>query len=204
MPGIAVLDVVMVLALVGGTLNGLRVGALQQVASLVILYVSVVITTRFYRFVLPFANRLMAGAPTAIVEAAVFTAFLVILYLILSILILDLALSRQRERRGTGYNWRHMDYQTGQSLGSVLNHLGGLAIGFVITAVWIGIGLLIYRFVLSGNWVQWEDWRHRLLRDYQASILVPAFQAVLPLVLKTIEPWLPGGLPGMFQPPQGS
>jgi len=193
MPGIAVLDVVMVLALVGGTLNGLRIGALQQVASLVILYVSVVITTRFYRHLLPFANRLLAGAPTAIVEAAVFTAFLVILYLILSILILDLALSRQRERRGTGYNWRHMDFQTGQSLGSVLHPLGG-----------IGIGLLIYRFVLSGNWVQWEDWRHRLLRDYQASILVPAFQIVLPMALKTIEPWLPGGLPGMFQPPQGS
>lgn len=68
MPGIAVLDVFIVIAIAGGSLNGLRIGAGRQLISLLIFYMSMVLTTRFYRLLLPYVNQLLSGAPTAIVE----------------------------------------------------------------------------------------------------------------------------------------
>lgn len=88
---------------------------------------------------------------------------------------------------------------TGQSLVSTLDHLGGIAVGFVTVCLWIGIGLLIYNFMINSPWVEWETHRRRLLRDYQVSALVPVFRVFLPYALRALEPWLPGGLPAMFQ-----
>jgi len=198
MQGITMLDVLIVLLIVAGTLNGLRIGAARQLVSLVIFYISMILTTRFYRLLLPYVNELLVGAPSAIVEAVLFVVVLLLLYLLLSILILGLAVT-QRRRRGRGYDWRRAEHTAGQSLASTLDHLGGIAIGFLTVGLWIGIGLLVYGFLLGSSWVEWEAHRHRLLQDYQAAILVPVFQNFLPYVLKTIEPWLPQGLPMMFQ-----
>lgn len=199
MPSIAVLDVFIVLAIAGGSLNGLRIGAGRQVISLIILYMSTVLTTRFYRLLLPYIKRLLSDAPAAIVESVVFLVILLLVFGLLSLLILGFALGQQKERRGTGYNWKRPMDTTGQSLAGTLNHLGGIAVGFVTVCVWIGIGLLIYNFIINSAWAEWENYRRRLLQDYQVSTLVPVFRVFLPYVLRTIEPWLPGGLPAMFQ-----
>ena len=125
---------------------------------------------------------------------------LLLIFASLSLLILGFALSKQKERRGTGYNWKRPRDTTGQSLVGTLNHLGGIAVGFVTVCVWIGIGLLIYNFVSSSAWVgMGRPTGERLLHDYQVSTLVPVFRVFLPYVLRTIEPWLPGGLPAMFR-----
>ena len=199
MPGIAVLDVFIVIAIAGGSLNGLRIGAGRQLISLLIFYMSMVLTTRFYRLLLPYVNQLLSGAPTAIVESLLFTIILLLVFAILSLLILGFAMGQQKERRGTGYNWKRPMDTTGQSLVSTLDHLGGIAVGFVTVCVWIGIGLLIYNFLVNSAWADWESQRRVLLKDYHTSALVPVFRIFLPYVLRTIEPWLPGGLPVMFQ-----
>ena len=198
MQGIAMLDVLIVLLVVAGTLNGLRIGALRQLVSLVIFYVSMILGTRFYRLLLPYVNEILVGAPSAIVEAVVFVVVLLLLYLLLSILILGMTLT-QRRRRGRGYDWRRAEHTAGQSLASTLDHLGGIAVGFLAVGLWLGIGLLVYGFLLGSSWVEWEAYRHRLLRDYQMSVLLPVFRNFLPYVLKMVEPWLPQGLPVMFQ-----
>jgi hypothetical protein len=199
MSGIAMLDVFIVLAIAGGSLNGLRIGAGRQLISLLILYMSTILTTRFYRLLLPYANRLLSNAPAAIVESVLFMVILLLVFGILSVLILDFAMGQQKERRRTGYNWRRPLDTTGQSLVSTLNHLAGIAVGFVSVCVWISIGLLVYNFLINSPWADWEVHRRRLLGDYQLSSLVPVFRVFLPYVLRTIEPWLPGGLPAMFQ-----
>mgnify|MGYP001037247234 CR=1 FL=1 len=199
MPSIAMLDILIVLLIVAGTLNGLRIGAVRQLASLIILYISMILSTRFYRLLLPYVNRLLEGASSVIVEAVVFAVVLLLLFILLSILILGMVMTQRRRRRGRGYNWRVREDTTAQSLASALNHLGGIAVGFVTIGLWIGIGLLVYRFLLGSSWIEWEAHRQRLARDYEASILVRVFMNFLPYVLRTVEPWLPGGLPVMFQ-----
>lgn len=85
---IAILDIVMLIALVAGSLNGLRVGALRQLASLVTLYLSVILTTRFYTLLLRPVKRLLVGAPSSMVEGVLFFVLLIIMFAILSVLFL--------------------------------------------------------------------------------------------------------------------
>ncbi len=198
MQGITGLDIVIVLLIVGGSLNGLRIGAVRQLASLVVFYLSVILTTRFYRLLLPSARKLLAGAPTAVLEAVIFTVILLVVYALLSLLIINMTTMRNPERGTRRTNWRNPQAKPGESLAGTLNHLSGIPLGFLTVAVWIGIGLLVYRFMLSSSWLDWDDYRQKLAAGYQGSALVPVFRAFLPYVLKTLAPWFPRGLPSIF------
>jgi hypothetical protein len=192
------LDVVIVLLIVAGTLNGLRIGAVRQLGNLLFFYISVILSTRFYHMLLPHAKRLLAGAPMIMVETFLFTIILVIVYALLGIALLGYALSRRPERQRRHRNWRDISFHGGESLAKTLNHLAGLAIGFLTISAWIGVGLLVYRFLLGSSWLDWDHYRRGLLRGYRSSVLVPVFKVFLPYVVDSIEPWFPGGLPSIF------
>ena len=198
MSKIAVLDIMIVLLIVGGSLNGLRVGALRQLGNLLVFYMSLILTTRFYRLLLPTAKRLLAGAPSAIMEGVLFSLLLVLVYALLGILLLGIALKRKPDRGKKRVNWKRLDRLPGQSLASTLNHLAGLVLGFVTISLWIGIGLLVYRFVIGSSWLDWEKYRIALQADYAKSVLLGVFSSFLPVVIGTLEPWFPNGLPTLF------
>ena len=198
MSRIAVLDVMIILLLVGGSLNGLRIGALRQLGSLLIFYMSLILTTRFYRLLLPPVRRLLAGAPSAIMEGVLFGLLLILVFALLGLLLFGVALKRKPERGKKRVDWRHLDKLPGQSLASTLNHLAGLALGFVTISLWIGVGLIIYRFVIGSSWLDWEKYRLALHADYAKSVLLGVFNSFLPVVIGVIEPWFPNGLPTLF------
>ena len=194
------LDVVIVLLIVIGTLNGLRIGALRQLGNLLFFYISVILSTRFYYMLLPNAKRLLAGAPVIMVETFLFSMILVIVYALLGIALFGYALSRRPDRQRKHTNWRDFGFRhDGESVANTLNHLGGLVIGFLTISAWIGVGLIIYRFLLDSSWLDWDHYRRALLRGYHSSVLVPVFNVFLPYVVESIAPWFPDGLPSIFR-----
>lgn len=198
MSKIAVVDIVILLAIVGGSLNGLRVGALRQLGNLLIFYMSLILTTRFYRLLLPTAKRLLVGAPSAIMEGVLFGIILILIFALLGLLLLGVALKRNPERGKKRVNWRRLEKLPGQSLAGTMNHLLGLVLGFVTISLWIGIGLILYRFVIGSSWLDWEKYRVTLQADYAKSVLLDVFNNFLPVVVGTLEPWFPNGLPSLF------
>lgn len=198
MKGLVILDVILVLFIVGGSLNGLRIGALRQLASLVTFYISIILTTRFYRSLLPHVERLLSGAPGAVLDGVLFSIILLLLYAVLSIIFFGVVWTNRPFRARRGFNWRKPPDLTGQSVVSIVNHLGGLVIGFVTICCWIAIGLLVLNFMLGSFWFEWEDYRRRLAIQYDLSSLVPVFRRFLPYVIRTINPWFPEGLPTLF------
>ena len=195
---IALLDVLIVLSIIAGSLNGLRIGAVRQLGSLIVFYMSLILTARFYRLLLPPARRLLAGAPSAMMEGALFTLLLLLIYAILALLIFGLGFQQKPRRGKNRVDWRRMDYLRGQSLASVLNHLGGLVLGFVTISFWIGVGLIVYRFLISSSWLDWDKYRVALEADYQKSVLLSVFRTFLPYFVDTLRPWFPSGLPNLF------
>ena len=199
MQSITGLDIVMVLLIVGGSLNGLRIGAVRQLAALAVFYLSVILTTRFYRLLLPSARNLLVGAPTAVLEAVIFALILLVVYAVLSVLIINMTTMRHADRGSKKTAWRNsMQANPGESAAGTLNHLAGIPLGFFTAALWIGVGLLVYRFMISSSWLDWEDYRQKLAAGYQGSMLVPIFRSFLPYALKALEPWFPSGLPSIF------
>ena len=195
---IAILDIMMLVALVAGSLNGLRVGALRQLASLVTLYLSVILTTRFYQLLLWPVKRLLGGAPSSIVEGVLFVVLLIITFALWAC---SFSWSSSLIGNGEGenkINWRDPNHVPGQALAKTLNHLSGLALGFVTASLWIGVGVMIYRFIISTSWLNWESYRTALSTDYGKSVLLNVFKTFLPYVVGTIEPWFPAGLPTIF------
>jgi predicted membrane protein len=195
---IAILDIVMLVALVAGSLNGLRVGALRQLASLVTLYLSVILTTRFYGLLLGPVKRLLVDAPSSMVEGVLFFVLLIIVFAILSVLFLMIAFPERRRRGQNKVNWRDPNRVPGEGLAKTLNHLGGLALGFITASLWIGVGVMIYRFIIGASWLNWESYRTALSADYGKSVLLTVFKTFVPYVIGIIEPWFPSGLPTLF------
>jgi uncharacterized membrane protein required for colicin V production len=73
-----------------------------------------------------------------------------------------------------------------------LDQVGGLLIGFASTCAWISLAIPL----LSG--IPWLPFRASLYEAMRASALVPLFDNLLPLILATLRPWLPGGIPPIF------
>lgn len=194
---LAVLDIVLVVAMAVGSLDGLRIGALRQFVSLGILYVSVVFTTRFYQYLVARVARFLPGAPMSLLEGVLFGIVLLFTYGILSVLILSAAGGMRRFRHG-GYDWRRPQEPVEQSVLGTVNHVAGIVVGFGMACLWLGLGIYVYRFMLESSWLDWEDYRYLLRNDYLRSTLAPVFLRFLPYALRTIEPWFPEGLPGIF------
>lgn len=198
MQTITVLDVGIVLALAFGTLNGLRKGAAHQLGSLFFMYVSVILSTRFYHMLLPHALRLLAGAPTVVLKTFLYCLLLMIIYALFGIVLYGVVLNRRPDRRIAKISWKNVRRDATESLGGTLNHLGGLMLGFVTATAWISIGLLILGFFLNYSWLDWDHYRRGLSGTYKTSILVPVFKTFLPYLVGVIEPWFPGGIPAIL------
>nr|MBN1658490.1 CvpA family protein [Anaerolineae bacterium] len=173
--GINPFDVIIILALMVGLVLGFVKGLVRMVLSLLVLYVAAVLALTFhntlgnwifYLFGLP--RRLCLGG-----------AFLIIL--VLAYVIINFVLSRTyKETELPGI--RHLD------------QLGGLLVGFFVTSVWIGLGVLVLGFFLGAS-IQAGEAPGNVVAYFQRSNMVGMFYRLVPIVLATLRPWMPKGLP---------
>lgn len=168
-------DVLFTAALLGGAAWGFIRGLVRMAISLVVLYIAAVLAMTFYDNLGKLISY-MSGFPIYISEAIAFL-------LILAVIVIAFNAILRRTYRDTELpGIRQID------------QLGGMIIGFFIACIWIGFAILVLAFVLGTPVTEESSFRTNLIGYFQGSNLIPVFYQLLPVLLATLQPWMPKGL----------
>jgi len=171
-------DAIIVFSLLAGIALGFIRGLVRMVLSLLVLYLAVVVAMTFYGTAGQWLTYFAAGAFTRSTGEAVAFAIIVVL----AAAILNFAL--------------HRTYKDTELPGlRQVDQLGGMVVGFVLASVWVGLALVALAFVLSATDITGGALRQNMIFYFHASALVPIFDRFLPLLIATLQPWMPKGLP---------
>jgi uncharacterized membrane protein required for colicin V production len=169
-------DFVIALALVGGVALGFVRGLVRMALSLAVLYVAAALAMVFHPRVGTWISQ-MSGLPLAVAQGLAFLLILAVVAILLNFLL-------RRAYRDTELpGLRQVD------------QLGGMVVGFLLTVIWIGLGLLVVAFMLSTPVTETDTVRVSMISYFQNSNLIPIFYKFLPIALTTLKPWMPKGLP---------
>jgi len=175
-------DILIAFSLIAGVVWGFTHGLVRMALSLVVLYVAVVLAMSFYVQVGKWIVYLSGGGLAQ--AAAELIAFLFILILLTTVV--NFALGRAFK-------------DTELPAIRQIDQLGGLVIGFVLAAIWIGLMLAGLTFVLNTPGIGSDAFRANMLGYMRSSLLVSIFEDVWPVMMATLKPWLPKGeLPAIF------
>ncbi len=174
-----VLDILLTIALIAGGAMGLFQGLIKQIIALASLYFALVISTILYRLAGGWLHTLF-GYDRAASDTLSFMAILAVLYIGFMLSVLDLVKHSRRAPPGT------------------IDRLGGMALGVLNLSIWVAIALSLLNSTLGVPWYGYDAIRQAILHQIQTSALRPAFSYLLPTLLVTVRPFLPGGLPPLF------
>jgi uncharacterized membrane protein required for colicin V production len=167
------LDVLIIIVLAIGTVVGFFKRLLRKAMNIAALYIATLLAMQFY---FPLGKWMSELTSTSLktTRALSFSLILVITDILLNFL----ARCAYKDTRlpFLGY----------------LDQMGGLLIGFASTCAWISLAIPL----LSG--VPWLPFKASLYEAIRSSALVSFFDNLLPLLLATLRPWLPGGIPPIF------
>lgn len=169
-------DFIIVLVLVGGVAMGFVRGLVRMALSLVVLYVAAALAMVFHLRVGIWISQ-MSGLPLTVAQGLGFLVILAAVAILLNFLL-------------------HRAYRDTELPGlRQVDQLGGMLIGFLLTIVWIGLGLLILAYMLSTPVTGSDTTRLSMIGYFQSSNLIPIFYRFLPIALASLRPWMPKGLP---------
>lgn len=181
MVGFNWLDFILIVLLLVGMAIGYAQGLLRQVIGLAALYIGAVIATQYFQVLSRGIANFLNTSPDQLTNAV---CFFVILFAIMGI-INFLAFDAYRVTR--------------LNIFPLLDHLGGMIIG--LTSMWILLSLAVnvLQFATTASsWAQVENARQVLSSGLGTSVMVPITTSTLPLIISSIRPWLPAGLPAIF------
>ncbi len=163
-----------------GLTVGYSQGFLRQVMGLAALYVATIIATQYF---IPFSGFLRSVF--FLTESRIWNAVAFFLILIgIASIINFLAADAYR--------------LTKLRMFPLLDHLTGMILGLITIVIILSLVLPILTFVTSEPMPYFDSVRSNVALGMQTARLMPLFQAVKPLILNAITPWIPGGLPSLF------
>ncbi len=180
-----ILDLIMLLGLIAGVAIGFVRGLIQQALGLLSIYLSVTVGIWAHRL---FGRAYKSLLPALSQPAANFVGFLTALLIVLNALAF---LTRDIEKNA---RWV-------KKVPALFNQTGGLALGFVTSAFWLGLAGTFLYVVGNAPWVGAEEMGRTLVELADGSILTYVFRVALRLGLYTVAPWIPGGLPDILAAP---
>lgn len=176
------LDFVIFFLIIAGMAIGLTQGLLRQIIGLAALYIGTILGAQYYRVIGDWIRTLafQSAAPNRVLNAF---SFFVILVFVSSII-----------------NWlAHDTYRsTKLQLAPLIDQLGGAILGLVTLIILISIMLPVLGFAISEPWPWNEPARQFITEGMRTFRLLPVFNALKPLLLSALGPWLPAGLPSLF------
>jgi hypothetical protein len=97
-------------------------------------------------------------------------------------------------------NWLAFDaYRSTQiRLVPLLDQLGGTIVALVTITISLSLLLPVLSFATGEPWPWSEATRQFVLTGLQTSHVLPFFDQLKPLLLGALNPWLPAGLPALF------
>lgn len=180
-----ILDVIMLLGLIVGVAIGFVRGLIQQALGLLSIYISVIAGIWAHRL---FGNGFKALFPSLSRPAANLLGFMTALIILLNAL---------------GFVARDIEKNASwiEKIPPLLNQIGGLMLGFITTAFWLGLGGTALSVIGNAPWVGAEEAGRTLAALVDDSIMAHVFCYALRLGLYTVSPWIPGGLPDILTSP---
>ena len=175
------LDFVIFLLIIVSMGIGFASGLLRQVIGLAALYIGSILGAQYYTVI---ADRIRAFAPQSSSDRFLSAfAFIVILMVVSSII-----------------NWLAFDAyrSTHIHLAPLVDQLGGTLIGLVTITITISLVMPVIVFATGEPWPWSEPTRQFVLSGIQSSHVLPLFDQLKPLLLSALRPWLPAGLPALF------
>ncbi len=174
------LDFVLFFLLIIGLVIGYVQGLVRQVIGLAALYIAAILGAQYYTYPAGAVRYFFPDAPARFTNAL---GFIIIFFIVTSII-----------------NWLALDAYRSAKLRifPLLDHMGGSLLGLITTFVAIALLLPVLLFAIGEPWPGAESTRVLLRGGLEASRLMLVFDAFKPLMLNAIGPWLPGGLPSIF------
>jgi uncharacterized membrane protein required for colicin V production len=175
------LDYLLILLMVLGLTIGYVQGLLRQVVNLAAMYLGAILAAQYFHLLGTFLKAQLVTTPGTLLNAVSFFIIMFAVTVLLNFLTFD------------AYK------NTKLTLFPVLDHLGGMLLGFVATWILITLAINVLTFATSAqSWSSAEEVRQVLKNGILGSVIAAATGTTLPTILGTIKPWLPAGLPTIF------
>ncbi len=180
LPGFNWLDVLLVMLLFVAMFVGYAQGVMRQIINLAALYVAAILAAQYHLLVAAGIRSILVDLPSRFVNGF---AFFVIVIVVTSIV-----------------GWLATDaYQSMRlNIFPVVDHLGGGVVALFTTIVAITLVLPVLSFTSLEVWPTAEPARQFIHEGLITSNMLQVFESLKPYMLGALGPWLPGGLPSIF------
>ncbi|MBI3913032.1 MAG: CvpA family protein [Chloroflexi bacterium] len=174
------LDIFILALVVVGIAVGFAQGLLRQVIGLAALYVGAILGAQYYNVLGGFLRFVLSSAPSKFINAI---AFFIIVFAVSAII---------------NFLVRDAYQSTKLRIFPVVDQLGGAIVGLVSPLITLTLVLPVIIFAASEPWPFFDQTRYLVTTALQTSRLLPIFEYFKPVILDAVGPWLPAGLPALF------
>jgi uncharacterized membrane protein required for colicin V production len=175
------LDFLIFFLIIASMAVGYAQGLLRQVIGLAALYIGAILGAQYYTVVGGWIRFFSFQTSTNRFLNAF--SFFVILIFVTSVI-----------------NWLAYDAyrSTKLHLFPLVDQLGGTLLGLASMLILLSLILPVITFATSEPWPWSETARQFIITGFRMSRLLPVFDEFKPLLLSALSPWLPTGLPSLF------
>lgn len=175
-------DITLIALLIVGMAVGYSQGLVRQFIGLAAIYIGLVLGTQFFNVLARWLESIFFTTPSTMINALAFFIILLGSIVIINLLAMD-AYKSTRLR-----------------LVPALDHAGGMAVGLV--SMWLLLTIVINVLIFATGaqaWLKGETLRLFLKAGLDGSQIVGLTSESLPMILASIRPWLPAGMPAIFK-----
>jgi uncharacterized membrane protein required for colicin V production len=176
------LDFILIFMLLLAMAIGYAQGLIRQLIGLAAVYVGLVIATQFFVPLTQAYSSLTLTSPNTLTNAISFFVILLLTMFVLNILGQDA--------------YRQLRF----NMFPLLNHVGGMLLG--VASMWILLTVVVNVLLFAINTQSWgnaDPYRLILDNGLTNSRVAEVTASTLPIIVSTIRPWLPSGLPALFE-----
>lgn len=175
-------DFILIFFLLVGMAVGYSQGFVRQLIGLAALYIALVIATQFFQPLSRAFGDLLKSPPNTLSNALSFFALFFIVLALVNYLGID------------AYRSTHIQ------LLPAIDHIAGLLLG--VASMWILLAIAVNVLAFAVNTQVWggdgELYRIIIQVGLGGSRIAQVTATTLPMIVSTVRPWLPGGLPAIF------
>ncbi len=188
-------DYMLILILLVGAGYGAAKGPVRQLTGLVSIWLGLIISLWLYK---PFSVKILGGvfktASPLVLDSFSFITLLILFTAIVQGIFIFTTKAPEEKRKKGKKDLNEMLDRVDKGLNfSILNALGGLLMGFLVTAVWLSIFLAIIQYFLSAG-VGSGAFSVQLSH----AALLPYFSLLLNWVYMSVKLFIPKQLPAIF------
>ncbi len=200
--GLNTLDLLFIVILLVGVLAGFVRGAVSQIVSVVSIWLGLVTTLWLYKML---SERILQpetsgfGMEKTAADVLAFLVLLLVFFNAFRLLVKYLAVppeakKKKLKKRGkVGVEEEITPSPVQRFIVGPLNALGGLAMGFILTTIWLALLLGVIQFIFqpTDTTIPYSGFAAGLVRNLRTSTLLPLFNQVLAAIVQSVSLFVP-------------